>query len=94
MSRPWRRSKAASTAARVTVTDQVWLVLPAMSSPSSTTTGNAPPAVRPPLDAPNSVRAMRPSENVRTCPAVAAMAPLVRLSSWGTMVDDPEARRP
>ena len=53
----------------------VWFGFDDTASPSSTTAGNVPPAVQPPVDDENSVRAMAfVLSNRRTLPAVSATA--------------------
>src|SRR5687767_13425055 len=48
----------------------LWFGFDEMSSPASTTAGKVPPAVWPPVDDENSVRATAPLEWTRTSPAV------------------------
>jgi hypothetical protein len=67
-------SKAASMSATGTRAVQLWLGLAVTSSPSSGTAGKAPPAVNPPVDDENSVRATPLAVVRRTCPAVCATA--------------------
>ncbi len=59
----------------------VWLGFVGVASPSSTTAVKVPPAVHPPVDDENSVRATLPSAMRRTAPAVSATAWSLRLSS-------------
>ena len=75
----------ASTVATGTLACQVWLALPTTASPSSATAGNVPPAVYPPVEEENSVRATAPSSR-RTSPAVSAMARSVLASSMRTLL--------
>ena len=67
---------ASVSASRILV--QRWLGLLAVASPGSSTGGNAPPAVRGPFDAENSVDTMAPLGQTRTTPAVARIAWSVR----------------
>src|SRR5687768_5328486 len=60
---------------------QLWFGFDAVSSPSSVTTGNTPPAVMPPVEDENSVRATAPVDVRRILPAVSLIARFVRLSS-------------
>src|SRR5689334_7620710 len=66
----WPMGYAASTDEFETDPDQLWKG--EATSPVSSTAGKVPPAVYPPVDDENSVRASAPDEKRRTSPGVAA----------------------